>query len=75
MATAMVSDGSFQDVTDNTNWTSSDETVASIISSGSPNTNGRLDAKTVGTTTITVTLKGTLIGGPFVGTATVNVTQ
>jgi hypothetical protein len=51
-ATAVFSDGTTQDVTQQANWTSSDSTVAFIISSSSTQTNGRLDAKTTGTATI-----------------------
>jgi trimeric autotransporter adhesin len=55
-ATAVFSDGTMQNVTAQADWTSSDENVAHIISSGSPNTNGRLMAKKPGTTTITATI-------------------
>src|SRR5215469_302468 len=74
IATALLSDGTLQDVTDQADWVSSKTTVATIISSGSSNTNGRLDAKKAGTTTITATLKNVLVGGPFQGTAIVIVT-
>jgi len=74
IATALLSDGTFQDVTNQTDWISSNTAVATIISSGSSNTNGRLDAKKAGTTTITATLNNILVGGPFQGTAIVIVT-
>jgi hypothetical protein len=75
IASAVFSDGTIQNVTKQTDWTSSDETVASIISSGSIITNGRLDAKTAGQTTITAAVRGLLIGGvPARGTAIVQVT-
>jgi len=75
IATILLSDGTTQNVTDQADWTSSKPNVASIISSGSPNTNGRLDPKKVGTTTTTATLKSVLIGGSGLqGTAFVVVT-
>jgi uncharacterized protein YjdB len=74
MASLLFSDGTTQNVTSQCDWISSNTSVASIISSGSTITNGRLVAKKAGTTTITATLKSTLIaGGPFVGTAEVTV--
>jgi uncharacterized protein YjdB len=54
-ATAVFSDGTTQDVTAQADWTSSDDNVAHIISSSSQ-TNGRLDARKAGTTTITATI-------------------
>jgi uncharacterized protein YjdB len=64
-ATATFSDGSTQDVTQQANWTSSDDTVAHIISSSSTQTNGELQAKKPGTTTITATFGG-LVGSTVV---------
>jgi uncharacterized protein YjdB len=65
MATAVFSDGTSQNVTIQTDWVSSDPNVADIISSSSVQTNGRLDAKKPGTTTITatVTLGGVTLSG------------
>ena len=75
IASVVFSDGTTQNVTNQTDWVSSNKMVASIISSGSPKTNGRLDAKKPGTTTITATLKSVLIAGsPLQGTAIVIVT-
>jgi len=59
-ATATFSDGSTQDVTQQADWTSSDATVAHIISSSSTQTNGELQPKKPGTTTITATFGGLL---------------
>jgi hypothetical protein len=55
-ATAVFSDGTTQEVTLQANWTSSDDNVVHIQSTGSPNTNGRLEAKKPGTATITATI-------------------
>jgi uncharacterized protein YjdB len=71
IASAVFSDGTIQNVTNQTDFISSNTTVASIISSGSSNTNGRLNAKNAGTTAITATLKNVIAGGPFTATATV----
>ncbi|HEY2487294.1 MAG TPA: Ig-like domain-containing protein [Candidatus Binataceae bacterium] len=57
-ATAVFSDGTTQNVTSQVDWISSNETVAHIISSSSPVTNGRLMPKKPGVTTITATLGG-----------------
>ena len=73
IATAVLSDGTLQDVTNQANWVSSNTTVASIVTSMG-NSNGELHAKKAGTTTITATLKTVLVGGPFQGTAIVIVT-
>jgi trimeric autotransporter adhesin len=56
IATAVFSDGTMEDVTQQADWTSSDDTVAHIISSSSPETNGELMAKKAGTATITATV-------------------
>jgi trimeric autotransporter adhesin len=55
-ATAVFSDGTMQDVTLVAEWTSSDDNVAHIQSTGSSDTNGRLMAKKPGTATITATI-------------------
>jgi hypothetical protein len=72
VATAHFSDGTTQDVTQQADWTSSDTSVADIISSSSVQTNGRLDAKKPGTTTIkaTVTLGGVTLSGSTLVTVT-----
>jgi hypothetical protein len=65
-ATAVFSDGTAQDVTSQVDWTSSNVKVAHIISSSSPETNGRLMAfNKPGVTTITADLGGTE-GSPLV---------
>ena len=65
MATAVFSDGTTQDVTQQANWTSSDDSVADIITSSSIHTNGELHAKKTGTATITATviLNGVTLSG------------
>jgi uncharacterized protein YjdB len=70
IATAVFSDGSVQDVTadPSCDWVSSDKSVATIISSSSPETNGRIDLHSVGQTIITATFGG------LVGSLVVNVT-
>jgi uncharacterized protein YjdB len=73
IATAVFSDGSVQNVTQQTDWISSDHSVASIISSSSTQTNGRLDPVKVGTTTITGTL--VISGTPFQGSLMVTLTN
>jgi uncharacterized protein YjdB len=73
IATAVFSDGSVQDVTQQTHWISSDHNVASIISSSSTQTNGRMDPKEAGTTTITGTV--VISGTTFQGMLVVNVTM
>ena len=64
-ATAVFSDGTTENVTPQADWTSSDEHVADIISSSSPKTNGRLNAKDPGRATITAaaTVSGTALTG------------
>ena len=70
IATAVFSDGSVQDVTADPgcDWVSSDKSVATIISSSSPQTNGRMDLHSVGQTMVTATFGG------LVGSLVVNVT-
>jgi hypothetical protein len=70
IATAVFSDGSVQDVTADPgcDWVSSDKSVATIISSSSPQTNGRMDLHSVGQTIVTATFGG------LVGSLVVNVT-
>jgi hypothetical protein len=72
VATAVFSDGSMQVVTIQADWISLDPDVADIISSSSVQTNGRLDAKKPGTTTIkaTVTLGGVTLSGSTLVTVT-----
>jgi uncharacterized protein YjdB len=72
VASALFTDGTtLQNVTQPpTVWLSSDPTVADILSTGSSQTNGRLDAKKPGTTTLTATVQ-LLGGGTMTGTATV----
>jgi uncharacterized protein YjdB len=67
-ATATFSDGTTQDVTNQVSWTSSDDTIAHVISSGSQVTNGRVKGNKPGTATITATLNG------FVGSTMITVT-
>jgi hypothetical protein len=74
VATAVFSDGTMQDVTQQTDWISLDQHVATIISSSSTETNGRLNPDKVGTTTITATFVPTP-GTTFQGTLVVNVTM
>ena len=56
VATAVFSDGTMQDVTGQASWTSSNNGVVFIVSSGSPITNGRLTGRKLGTATITATI-------------------
>jgi uncharacterized protein YjdB len=70
MATAVFSDGTMQDVTAQADWSSSDDQVAHIISSSSPETNGELDARKTGTAIITATIP--TLGG-IQGSTTVTV--
>jgi hypothetical protein len=72
VATAVFSDGSMQVVTIQADWVSSNHSVADIVSSSSVQTNGRLDAKEPGTTTIAATV--TLGGVTFSGSTLVTVT-
>src|SRR5262249_8852710 len=73
VASALLSDGTVQNVTaPPTAWLSSHPDVADILSTGSSQTNGRLEAGKVGTTTLSATVQ-LVGGGTLVGTATVNV--
>jgi hypothetical protein len=74
IATAVFSDGTVQDVTLQTDWMSSDPTVAFINSTHSIQTNGQLNPKKVGGP---VTITGTVVisGTTFQGTLKVTVTM